>query len=68
MLLNRHKNGQSILCGTHLGPHSSWDIYMNEKLQRLNILQESNNHGSANAKIKARSSTKLDQEFEINSI
>ena len=32
---NRRKNGQSILCDTHLGPPSSWTSSMNVKLRRL---------------------------------
>ena len=33
--LNRRKNGQSILCDTHLGPPSSWASSMKVKLKRL---------------------------------
>ena len=33
--LNRRKNGQSILCGTHLRPPSPWITSINEKLKRL---------------------------------
>ena len=33
--LNSCKNGQSILCDTHLGPPSSWTSSMNEKLKRV---------------------------------
>ncbi len=63
--LNRFKNGQSILCDTHLGPPSFWASFMKVKLKRLvnppkrcepiqvklKILPESNNHRSANTKI-----------------
>jgi hypothetical protein len=60
--LNRCKNGQSILCDTHLGSLSSWTSSMKVKLKRLvnnrkvklKILQESNNHGSANTKISCK--------------
>ena len=33
--LNPYKNGQSILCDTHLGPPSSWTPSMKVKLKRL---------------------------------
>jgi hypothetical protein len=33
--LNIRKNGQSILCDTHLGPPSSWITHINEKLKKL---------------------------------
>jgi hypothetical protein len=33
--LNRRKNGQSILCDTHLGPPSSWTSSLKLKLKRL---------------------------------
>ena len=33
--LNSCKNGQSILCDTHLGPPSSWTSSMMVKLKRL---------------------------------
>jgi hypothetical protein len=65
--LNRCKNGQSILCDTHLGPPSFWTSSMKGKIEetgkqpkggggeptqvQLKILQESNNHESANTKI-----------------
>ena len=61
--LNRRITGQSILCDTHLDPFLSWTSSMRLKLKRLannrnepiqvkqKILQESNNHRSANTKI-----------------
>ena len=33
--LNRCKNGQSILCDTHLGPPTSWTSSLKVKLKRL---------------------------------
>ena len=33
--LNRRKNGQSVLCDTHLDPPPRWTSYIKLKLKRL---------------------------------